>query len=218
MLPYVQDGVLKDSTYKLEAVQSVQYIDVTRYELLYHIINSYEGSYIPKRAIVDYDVKTNKPWMVDWREVTWEGNYSKVERNKLDSSKNIKIVESFPELYPEIKEDNFYTVFQDDINKYDQYKVVFRNKATHEKDIQIFYRMNNRVVMLVKEKKAMEGCKSYRKKYENMTAITNAARNCQQLSGAVIYAKALDIFKNGELEKVVEWAKNCKLINYRFHG
>lgn len=31
VLPFVQDGVLKDSTYKLEAVQSTQYKDVTRY-------------------------------------------------------------------------------------------------------------------------------------------------------------------------------------------
>ena len=56
VLPFVQNGLLKDSTYKLEAVQSVQYQDVVRYELLYHIINSYEGTFIPKRAIVDYEL------------------------------------------------------------------------------------------------------------------------------------------------------------------
>ena len=72
--------------------------------------------------------------------------------------------------------------------------------------------------MLVKEKKAMYGCKAYRKKYENLTDLTNAARNNEQLGGAVIFAKELNIMKSCQLEKVVEWAKNCKLVNYRFHG
>lgn len=78
LLPFLQNGILKDSTYKLEALQSVQFIDVTRFELLYHIINSYEGSYIPKRAIVDFNPKTKRPKLVDWREVKWEGKYSRV--------------------------------------------------------------------------------------------------------------------------------------------
>jgi hypothetical protein len=58
VLPFVQGTLLNGSIYKVEAVQSVQYLDVVRYELLYHIINSYEGSYLPKRAIVDYHKET----------------------------------------------------------------------------------------------------------------------------------------------------------------
>ena len=133
VLPYVQDGLLKDSTYKLESVQSVDYLDVTRYELLYHIINSYEGSYLPKRAIVDYDVKTNKPWLVDWREVTWEGNYSKVERTKIDENKNVKIIEEFPEVYPQPKQADSYIVSLDILTEVKQYKVVFKNPVSHQK-------------------------------------------------------------------------------------
>ena len=40
----------------------------------------------------------------------------------------------------------------------------------------------------------------------------------EQLSGATIYAQQEDILKNCQIEKVVEWAKNCQLVNYRFHG
>jgi len=78
VLPFVQTGVLMDSTYKLEAVQNVDYIDVVRYELLYHIINSYEGSYIAKRALVDYDKTTKEPRLVDWTEVSTEKKYAKI--------------------------------------------------------------------------------------------------------------------------------------------
>ena len=112
VLPFVQQGVLKDSTYKLEAVQNVDYIDVVRYELLYHIINSYEGSYIPKRALVDYDKKTKEPKMVDWREVKWEGNYSKIEKVKLEKLEFTKVLEKNPSAYPEIQDLSSYRVTQ----------------------------------------------------------------------------------------------------------
>ena len=75
------------------------------------------------------------------------------------------------------------------------------------------------MVYLVKEEKGVtKDCKAYRTKYDNLTELTEASKNCEQLSGATIYAQQEDIMKNCQIEKVVEWAKNCKLVNYRFHG
>ena len=78
VMPFIQKGILHGSTYKLEAVQSKQFLNITRYELLYHIINSYQGTYISKRAIVDYDQETKVPLLVDWRQTNSEGNYTKI--------------------------------------------------------------------------------------------------------------------------------------------
>lgn len=96
--------------------------------------------------------------------------------------------------------------------------MIYKNKITHEKEIKIFYRQNGNVIRLVEDQKEISSCKAYRKKYENLTDLTNAAKKSEALNGAVIYAKEVKIFKTCQLEKVVEWAKNCKLINYRFHG
>ena len=218
VLPFVQNGVLRDSTYKLEAVQSVQYQDVTRFELLYHIINSYKGSYIPKRAIVDYEIKTNQPIFVDWTEVKWEGKYWRVEVDKVDSAHTSKIIGQFSSLYSEVAQEKSFSVDEYDLNKVDQYRVIFKNNITHQRSSRILYKHEGKIIILKEEVKEISDCKSYRNKYENFTALTNAARGNGQLGSAVIFAKELDIFQGCDIEKVVEWAKNCKLVDYRFHG
>lgn len=80
VLPFVQKGVLQGSTYKLEAVQSSQLLTVIRYELLYHIINSYQGTYLAKRAIVDFNPTDKGMLLVDWSEVKEEGKYGRIEK------------------------------------------------------------------------------------------------------------------------------------------
>jgi len=70
VITFVQKSILNGSIYKLEAVQSKQLLNTTRYELLYHIINSYQGSYTAKRAIVDYDQETKILLLVDWQKIT----------------------------------------------------------------------------------------------------------------------------------------------------
>lgn len=75
-------------------------MDVVRYELLYHIINSYEGSYIAKRAIVDFLKVEKVPVLVDWSEVKGEGKYNKILKNAVEISQYSKILSSYPSLYP----------------------------------------------------------------------------------------------------------------------
>ena len=72
--------------------------------------------------------------------------------------------------------------------------------------------------MVKEEKGATKDCKAYRTKHDNFTELSQTARMNEQLSGATIYAQQEDIMKNCQIEKVVEWAKNCQLVNYRFHG
>lgn len=92
--------MLHGSTYKLEAVQTSQFIDVVRYELLYHIINSYEGSFIAKRAIVDFLRVEKVPVLVDWSEVKGEGKYNKIAKKEVQETKYNKILSNYPSLYP----------------------------------------------------------------------------------------------------------------------
>lgn len=76
ILPMIQNGPLAGSTYRLEAVQSKKYTNITRYYLLYQIISSYAADYISKRAVVDYDEKTTKAVIVDWSLITKEADYT----------------------------------------------------------------------------------------------------------------------------------------------
>ena len=186
--------------------------------MLYHIINSYEGSYIPKRAIVDYELKTTKPIFVDWTEVTWEGKYWKVDTDNVENAHRPKVIKEFSSLYPEAAQETSFSVVQYVLNEIEQFRIVYNNKITHQRNIRVLYKYKGKIITLVEEVSETSDCKSYRKKYENFTALTNAARGNEQLGSAVIFAKELNIFKGCDLEKVVEWAKNCKLVNYRFHG
>jgi hypothetical protein len=151
VLPFVQTGVLKDSTYKLEAVKNVEYIDVVRYELLYHIINSYEGSYLPKRALVDYDKKTKEPKLADWREVKWEGNYSKVEKVKIDKADFTKILENYPEIYPDIQDLSSYRVTKHVLSEVEEYSIVYKNRTAGKVEIKVIYKDQGKLVRLVEE-------------------------------------------------------------------
>ena len=128
VLPFVQNGVLKGSNFKLEGVQSVQYQNVIRYFLLYHIINSYEGSYIAKRAIVDYNQKTKRPLLVDWVEVTSEKKYSKVKKRIIRQKKINSVLQDYTEIYPKPQDESFYEVFESILSEITEYRVFFYNK------------------------------------------------------------------------------------------
>lgn len=67
----LQKGPLAGSTFRLEAVQSKKYTNVTRYFLLYQIISSFSSDYISKRAVVDYDEIQQKATIVDWSQVVY---------------------------------------------------------------------------------------------------------------------------------------------------
>jgi hypothetical protein len=71
ILPFLQNGPLAGSTYRLEAVQSYNYTNVTRFFLLYQIISSYSSDYISKRAVVDYDIVSQKPIILDWSQIIY---------------------------------------------------------------------------------------------------------------------------------------------------
>lgn len=71
ILPIIQKGPLSGSTFRLEAVQSKKYTNVTRYFLLYQIISSFSSDYISKRAVVDYDEIRQKATIVDWSQVVY---------------------------------------------------------------------------------------------------------------------------------------------------
>lgn len=71
ILPMLQKGPLAGSTFRLEAVQSKKYTNVTRYFLLYQIISSFSSDYISKRAVVDYDEIQQKATIVDWSQVVY---------------------------------------------------------------------------------------------------------------------------------------------------
>lgn len=81
----IQSGPLAGSTYRLEAVQSKRYTYITRYFLLYQIISSYTADYISKRAVVDYDEKTTKAFIVDWSPIAREADYTILEKKDVDA-------------------------------------------------------------------------------------------------------------------------------------
>lgn len=83
----IQKGPLAGSTYRLEAIQSKKYTNITRYFLLYQIISSYTADYISKRAVVDYDEKTTKALIVDWSPVAKEADYTILQKKDVDTKK-----------------------------------------------------------------------------------------------------------------------------------
>lgn len=91
----IQSGPLAGSTYRLEAVQSKKYTNITRYFLLYQIISSYTADYISKRAVVDYDEKTTKAFIVDWSAVTKESDYTILEKKDTESKDFSSIFNEF---------------------------------------------------------------------------------------------------------------------------
>lgn len=83
ILPLIQNGPLSGSTYRLEAVQSKKYINVTRYFLLYQIISSYSSDYISKRAVVDYNEITQNSTILDWSQVIYESDFTVVGKTDI---------------------------------------------------------------------------------------------------------------------------------------
>lgn len=86
ILPLIQKGPLEGSQYRLEAVQSKQYVNVTRYFLLYQIISSYSSEYISKRAVVDYDKISLNITIIDWSKITYESDFTVIDKQDLQVS------------------------------------------------------------------------------------------------------------------------------------
>lgn len=86
ILPLIQNGPLAGSTYRLEAVQSKKYINVTRYFLLYQIITSFSSEYISKRAVVDYNEVNFQSTIVDWSSVTSETDFTVVGKQEVQNN------------------------------------------------------------------------------------------------------------------------------------
>lgn len=99
ILPIIQKGPLAGSTYRLEAVQSYNYTTITRFFLLYQIISSYSSDFISKRAVVDYNTTTQKPIIVDWSQVTYESDFTVINRQDVSSSSYQTILGGFKDLY-----------------------------------------------------------------------------------------------------------------------
>jgi hypothetical protein len=95
----IQNGPLAGSSYRLEAVQSLNYTTITRFFLLYQIISSYSSDFISKRAIVDYDITTQKPIIVDWSQITYESDFIVISKQDVPSSSYQNILGGFKNLY-----------------------------------------------------------------------------------------------------------------------
>ena len=95
----IQNGPLAGSTYRLEAVQSLNYTTITRFFLLYQIISSYSSDFISKRAVVDYDITTQKPIIVDWSQIIYESDFIVISKQDVPSSSYQTILGGFKNLY-----------------------------------------------------------------------------------------------------------------------
>lgn len=124
----------------------------------------------------------------------------------------------FPALYPDTEELSSCNIFKHLLSEVEEFKVVCKNKVDTHKDVKVFYKADGKDVMLVNKGKTISNCKSYRKKYQNFTQIADASHENEALNGAVIFAQTLPSMKGAQLEKTVEWAKDCKITNYRFYS
>jgi hypothetical protein len=196
VLPFVQNGVLTGSTYKLEAVQSSQFLTVIRYELLYHIINSYQGSYVAKRAIIDYHSAEKTIFLVDWSEVKTEDKYAKIEKKELQESTYAKLLANFSSLYPDIQPASSYRISEDVMSEVKEYRVMYYDTAASTVQVKVFYKAGETVVLLVDEKNPIDTFKPYRKRYHNLTEIEEAEKENKILKAAVEKVLTLPIFQD----------------------
>jgi hypothetical protein len=102
ILPLIQNGPLAGSTYRLEAVQSHNYTNVTRFFLLYQIISSYSSDFISKRAVVDYDTVIQKPTIVDWSQVSLESDFTVITKQDVPSSTYQTLLTGFKSVYESV--------------------------------------------------------------------------------------------------------------------
>ena len=66
IIPFMNDKYAQEGAHTLLEIEVRQYLDVTRYVLLYEF---FRGKSTMKRAVVDYTVKDNKMIVVDWSTV-----------------------------------------------------------------------------------------------------------------------------------------------------
>jgi sulfur relay (sulfurtransferase) DsrF/TusC family protein len=168
ILPLIQDGPLKGSTYRLEAVQSKKYINITRYFLLYQIISSYSSEYISKRAVVDYDEFNQNSTIVDWSQITYESDFTVISSQDLQISNYQSLLSGFSDLYPTIESLENYKVSSDSLALVKEYRVLHYNHSSNIVNLKLFYKNGVKTVLLVDENDEISTFKPYKKTYATL--------------------------------------------------
>lgn len=167
ILPMIQSGPLAGSTYRLEAVQSKKYTNITRYFLLYQIITSYTADYISKRAVVDYDEKTTKAIIVDWSQVSKESDYTILEKKDAESNKFHNILDGFKQLYPALFELENYKITITKLSNVLEYNVLAYDTWENNVNLKVFYRNAGRIELLVDENDNITTFQPYKNTYSS---------------------------------------------------
>lgn len=115
ILPMIQNGPLAGSTYRLEAVQSYNYTNVTRFFLLYQIISSYSSDFISKRAVVDYDTVIQKPTIIDWSELSLESDFTVISKQDVPSSTYQTLLAGFNSAFGKLDLSENYKISLDNL-------------------------------------------------------------------------------------------------------
>lgn len=139
ILPLLQNGPLAGSTYRLEAVQSQNYTNVTRFFLLYQIISSYSSDYISKRAVVDYDVNKKIAIILDWSQVIYESDFTTISKQDVPISSYQTLLSSFKTLYPSLDVMDNYKITVDNLTNVKEYRVLHYNHSANVADLKLFY-------------------------------------------------------------------------------
>lgn len=102
----VESKILVGSTFKLISIQSKKFSslesqnsEVVRFFLLYRISISTEGDYILKRAIVDFNIRTSEPYIVDWSEIKSDSEFTKIDRKEVDKSEYESVLSKYKSIY-----------------------------------------------------------------------------------------------------------------------
>lgn len=161
----IQSGPLAGSTYRLEAVQSKRYTYITRYFLLYQIISSYTADYISKRAVVDYDEKTTKAFIVDWSPIAREADYTILERKDVDAKNFQSTLDGFKQLYPSLFELENYKISITKLTNVVEYNVLAYDTWENNVNLKVFYRNAGIIVLLVDENDNITTFQPYKKTY-----------------------------------------------------
>lgn len=161
----IQSGPLAGSTYRLEAVQSKRYTYITRYFLLYQIISSYTADYISKRAVVDYDEKTTKAFIVDWSPIAREADYTILEKKDVDAKNFQSTLDGFKQLYPSLFELENYKISITKLTNVVEYNVLAYDTWENNVNLKVFYRNAGIIVLLVDENDNITTFQPYKKTY-----------------------------------------------------
>ena len=80
IIPFMNDKYAQEGAHTLLEIEVRQYLDVTRYVLLYEF---FRGKSTMKRAVVDYTVKDNKMIVVDWSTVADRSQFLEFHKEEI---------------------------------------------------------------------------------------------------------------------------------------